>query len=285
MKGLFNYFRKEFDWIRAWPFLIAHGAGGYGAIMVMRDWGYSAWLQWAVVLYAVRMFSITAIYHRYFSHRTYQMHRVTQFLFALLGVTSVQKGPLWWAGWHRHHHRYSDQPEDVHSPRQRGFWYSHVGWILARKTNRAPEINDRDFNVPEILFLDRWHYVPPFVLGTLMFLIGGWPGLFIGFFLSTVMLWHGTFFINSLAHVVGSQRFATGDDSRNNFWLAMITCGEGWHNNHHQFQWSIRQGLFPWEIDVSYYILTILSWFGIVWDLKRPNWEMIQKALQKKPGG
>lgn len=285
MKGLKYYFQHEFDWIRAWPFVIAHGFGAYGIYLLATDVKQYSWLWWAAFLYAVRMFSITAVYHRYFSHRSYQMGRVCQFFFALLGVMSVQKGPLWWAGWHRHHHRYSDQPEDIHSPRQRGFWYSHVGWVLARKSNSPPIIKDPDFNVPEIRFLDQWHYLPPIALGTAMFLIGGIPGLCVGFFLSTVCLWHGTFFVNSLAHVVGTQRFLTGDDSRNNFWLALLTCGEGWHNNHHQFQWSVRQGLFLKEIDMSYYVLKLLSYVGIVWDLKTPNSELIRKTIKEKPGG
>ncbi|HEY4500128.1 MAG TPA: acyl-CoA desaturase [Candidatus Paceibacterota bacterium] len=285
MKGLTNYFQHEFDWIRAWPFVIAHGFGVYGIYLLSIDWTHNVWLWWAAFLYAVRMFSITAVYHRYFSHRSYQTNRLFQFIFALLGVMSVQKGPLWWAGWHRHHHRYSDQPKDVHSPRQRGFWYSHIGWVLARKTNYAPVVKDPDLNTSEIRFLDQWHYLPPIVLGTIMFYIGGMPSLCIGFFLSTVFLWHGTFFVNSLAHVIGTQRFATGDDSRNNFWLAFLTCGEGWHNNHHQFQWSVRQGLFWTEIDVSYYILKFLSLLGIVWDLKIPTSELVQKTMQEKPGG
>ena len=238
----------------------------------------------AAVLYVVRIFAITGIYHRYFSHRTYEINRVTQFFFALLGVISVQKGPLWWGGWHRHHHNYSHHPEHVHSPRQRGFWYSHLGWVLARKSNKAPIIEDPELNVPEIRFLDHWHYLPPIVLGTLMFLAGGWSGLCIGFFLSTVILWHATFSINSLAHVIGTQRFPTGDDSRNNFWLALLTFGEGWHNNHHMFLNVERQGIYWWQIDVSDYILTVLSWFRIVKNIKRhPSPEIIHKLMIKQP--
>ena len=191
-------------------------------------------------------------------------------MLAFGGGTAVQKGVLWWAGHHRHHHRYSDTERDIHSPRK-GFWWSHVGWIVCDKYNETLYDNIKDFaKYPELRWLNKHDWVPPWTLGVACFLIGGWPGLFVGFFLSTVLLWHGTFTINSLAHVFGRRRYDTADTSRNSFLLALITLGEGWHNNHHHYPASARQGFFWWEIDVTYYMLKMLSWVGIVRDLKQP---------------
>lgn len=231
----------------------------------------------AVTLYVVRMFGVTAGYHRFFSHRSFKTSRAGQFLFALLAMSSTQKSVLWWAALHRHHHRHSDQEEDVHSPMHRGFFYSHVGWIFDKKhdSTRIDEVPDLA-KYPELRFLDRHQLLPGVALGILCFLIDGWPGLFIGFFLSTVFLYHGTFFINSLAHVHGDQRYVTGDDSRNNWWLAVITLGEGWHNNHHAYQRSTRQGFRWYEIDITYYALKTMSWVGLVWDLGEPPVEVVR---------
>jgi stearoyl-CoA desaturase (delta-9 desaturase) len=223
-----------------------------------------------VVLFYTRMFFITAGYHRYFAHRSYRMARVPQFLMAFGATTAVQKGPLWWAGHHRDHHKYSDTPNDVHSP-QRGFWWSHVGWILCDKY--APTEMDRikDFaKYPELRFLNRFDWIGPWLLGIASYLIAGWSGLLIGFFLSTVLLWHATFTVNSAAHVFGRRRYATEDTSRNSALIALLTMGEGWHNNHHYYQASSRQGFFWWEIDASYYILKAFSLVGIVHDMKVP---------------
>ena len=231
----------------------------------------------AVVLYVVRMFGITAGYHRYFSHRSFKTSRGMQFLFAVLAMSSTQKSVLWWAALHRHHHRHSDQEDDVHSPLHRGFYYSHVGWIFDKKyeTTRVDEVPDLA-KYPELRFLDRHQLLPAIALAVLCFVIDGWPGLVIGFFASTAVLYHGTFFINSLAHVHGSQRYVTGDTSRNNWWLAVITLGEGWHNNHHAYQRSTRQGFRWYEFDPTYYALKAMSWVGLVWDLGEPPREVVR---------
>jgi stearoyl-CoA desaturase (delta-9 desaturase) len=223
-----------------------------------------------VALYLGRMFFINAGYHRYFSHRSYRMGRVAQFLMAFGGTTAAQKGPLWWAAHHRQHHRASDTADDVHSP-VRGFWWSHVGWILCDRTGGTDMDRVRDFaRYPELRFLNRHDWIGPWALGIASFLIGGWSGLVVGFFGSTVLLWHGTFAINSLAHVFGRRRYHTRDTSRNSFLLACITGGEGWHNNHHHYAASARQGFYWWEIDPVYYALRVLSYLGIVHDLKTP---------------
>jgi stearoyl-CoA desaturase (delta-9 desaturase) len=225
----------------------------------------------ALISYYVRMFGVTGVHHRYFSHRTYKTSRWFQFVLAFLAETSTQKGVLWWGAHHRDHHKHSDDPEDVHSPVQKGFWWSHVGWIMVRRYTPTNLHRIADFaKYPELVWLNKYYLVPPIALGVAMFLIGGWPLLLWGYFISTVVLWHGTFTINSLAHLWGSKRYVNTDDSRNNFWLAMITLGEGWHNNHHYYQSSTNQGFFWWEIDITYYILKAMSAVGLVWDLRTP---------------
>lgn len=229
------------------------------------------------VLYAIRMFAITGVYHRYFAHRTYKMGRVAQFVMAFLAQTSVQKGVLWWASHHRHHHTHSDEPDDVHSPKQHGFWYAHLGWIFDPDWADTDDERIADWaRYPEIVWLDRHHMVPPIFLGVVTYLIGGWSGLIVGFFWSTVVLWHATFTINSLAHVVGDRRYETGDDSRNNWFLALITFGEGWHNNHHHYQAAANQGFYWWEYDLTYYVLKALSWVGVVRDLRNPPEHVVE---------
>jgi stearoyl-CoA desaturase (delta-9 desaturase) len=232
-----------------------------------------------VALYWLRMFAITGGYHRYFSHRTYKTSRFFQFLLGLLGTTAVQKGPIWWAAIHRHHHRASDLPEDVHSPRQSGFWYSHVGWIASHRNTATNLAEVRDLaKYPELRWLGKYHFVAPLVMAFGCWLAAGWSGLIVGFGWSTVLLWHGTFTINSLAHVFGRRRYATSDDSRNNWLLALLTMGEGWHNNHHHYAAAANQGFFWWEIDVSFYILRGLSALGLVRDLRRPPKHILERT-------
>jgi stearoyl-CoA desaturase (delta-9 desaturase) len=236
------------------------------------------------VTYFVRMFGITAGYHRYFAHRTYRTSRVFQGVLAVLGATATQKGPLWWAGLHRRHHRYSDQPGDVHSPKE-GFWYSHQGWIFDPRWDETPVDWIRDFaRYPELVWINRWHFVPAVALAALCFLIAGLPGLVWGYVVSTVLLWHSTYSINSLAHRFGSRRYETPDTSRNNLWLALITMGEGWHNNHHHYMASTRQGFFWWEVDLTYYVLRALAAVGLVWDLREPPAEVRSGDLGRGRG-
>jgi stearoyl-CoA desaturase (delta-9 desaturase) len=221
-------------------------------------------------LYFVRMFGVTGVHHRYFSHRTYKTSRPMQFLLAFLAQTASQRGVLWWAAHHRDHHRYSDTERDVHSPVVHGFWHSHMGWIFDYNSDTDyAKVKDLA-RYPELVLLDKLWWLPPVLLGVFSWLVWGWAGLFGGFMLSTVLLWHGTFTINSLSHVWGSRRYVTTDDSRNNWVLALVTMGEGWHNNHHHFMGSTRQGFYWWEIDMSYYVIKAMSWVGLVWDVKEP---------------
>lgn len=232
------------------------------------------------VTYWGRMWAITAGYHRYFAHRTFKTGRAMQLVLAVMGCMATQKGPLWWAGWHRHHHAFSDQPEDVHSPKQ-GFWHAHQGWIFDGRWDDTPVDLIKDFaRYPELVWLNRWHIVPPAALAVLCFAIGGLSGLVWGFAISTTILWHSTYFINSLAHRWGSRRYETTDTSRNNLWLALLTMGEGWHNNHHFYQASTRQGFFWWEIDVTYYVLRGLAAIGIVRDLREPPASVLRAGSQ-----
>ena len=230
-----------------------------------------------VGLYWLRIFAIGAGYHRYFSHRAYETSRAFQFVLAVLSQSTSQKSVLWWAANHRDHHLYSDTELDVHSPRQSGFLYSHVGWIFARRHDGTNLTRVADLaRYPELMWLHRYEQAPAFALALACFLAAGWPGLIVGFFWSTVAVYHATFCINSLAHVVGRRRYVTGDDSRNNWLLAIFTMGEGWHNNHHAFQSSVRQGFRWWEYDPTFYLLKLLERLGLIWKLKRPPLEVVQ---------
>jgi stearoyl-CoA desaturase (delta-9 desaturase) len=258
---------EAIQWATAIPFILVHLMGLW-AIQT----GVSVELiVLAIASYYLRMLAITAGYHRYFSHRSYKTGRVFQFLLAVLAMTSAQKGVLWWAAHHRHHHKHSDQEQDRHSPVQRGFWYSHVGWLLTNEYDRTEFAIVKDLvKYPELRLLNRFHYVPPFLYALLIYMVWGFPGLVWGFFISTTVLYHCTFFINSLTHIIGRVRYDSRDGSRNSFILAILCCGEGWHNNHHYYQSSVNQGWRWWEVDFSYYLLILLSWFRIVWDLRTP---------------
>ncbi|MEZ5498708.1 MAG: acyl-CoA desaturase [Steroidobacteraceae bacterium] len=269
---------NRIDWARIIPFVAMHLAClaviwvGVSPIAVLV----------AVLGYLLRMFAITGFYHRYFSHRAFKTSRVGQFVFGLLGAAAVQRGPMWWAAHHRHHHSCSDREDDLHSPVQHGFVRSHMGWFLTRGGFVPDWRRVRDLlKFPELRWLDRFDIVVPVIYAAAMFALGallqisqpdlgtsGGQMLVWGFFVSTVACYHGTYTINSLSHVFGKQRYRTGDASRNNWLLALITLGEGWHNNHHHYPSAARQGFYWWEIDVTYYLLKLLSWLGIIWDLK-----------------
>jgi stearoyl-CoA desaturase (delta-9 desaturase) len=269
---------RRVEWLRLLPFIGMHLAC-FGVIWV--GVSFTA-VMVAIALYAIRMIAITGFYHRYFSHRTFKTSRAVQFIFAVLGSMSVQRGPLWWAAHHRHHHAHSDRPDDSHSPHQHGFLWSHMGWFMNRRNFATRwELIDDLAKYPELKFLDRFDILMPVALACLLFFGGGaladaYPSLntsgsqllIWGFFISTVALYHGTFTVNSLAHVFGKRRYATRDHSRNNWFLAIITFGEGWHNNHHHFPGSVRQGFYWWEVDLTYYVLRTMAALGLIWDLK-----------------
>lgn len=287
---------KGVDLIRMAPFALLH-LGCLGVIWVGFSW--TAALT-ALGLYLVRMFAITGFYHRFFSHRTFKTNRFFQFIFAVLGNASVQRGPLWWAAHHRHHHQFSDKPEDAHSPVRHGFWHSHMGWFATLKNFPTKKQLVGDWaRYPELRFLDRHSLIVPLLLLVSLFAIGELlaahaPGLETnglqlvvwGFFISTVVLFHATATINSLDHMIGSRRYSTPDESRNNWFLALITLGEGWHNNHHHYSVSARQGFFWWELDLTYMGLVVLSWLGIIRDLRPVPAEVLVTNLvsQRRSG-
>jgi len=257
---------ERIDWVHNIPFLLLH------FVPLAAFWtGVTPFsLALCAGLYALRMFFITGAYHRYFAHRSYKTGRVMQFVLGLGGTLAIQKGPLWWAAHHRHHHKFSDQPEDVHSP-LRGLFWSHIGWIMCRKFQPTQTELIKDFaKFPELVWLNKYHWVPPTVLGFAIYFAFGWSALVVGFFLSTVLCWHCTYMINSLTHLFGARRYVTTDTSRNSFILAVLTFGEGWHNNHHYYQSTANQGFFWWELDITYYILRVLSLVGLVSDLRTP---------------
>jgi stearoyl-CoA desaturase (delta-9 desaturase) len=266
------------DWMRTLPFILMHAACLFVFVVGVSPVALIVCL----ALYFIRMFAITGFYHRYFSHKSFKTSRVGQFLFGVLGSSAVQRGPIWWAAHHRDHHQYSDKPEDAHSPIQHGFVRAHMSWFLSKK-GFAPDLKRvRDLmSFPELRWLDRFDILVPVALAVGVFFLGvalekwapglgtnGWQMLIWGFFVSTVLCSHGTYTINSLSHVFGKQRYKTGDSSRNNWLLALITLGEGWHNNHHHYPSSTRQGFYWWEVDITYYLLKVMSWLGIIWDLK-----------------
>jgi len=281
------------DWARIIPFIGLHLA----CLAVL--WVGVSWIAVGVAVfsYVIRMFAITAFYHRYFSHRTFKTSRPVQFFFALLGAASTQRGPLWWSAHHRHHHKSADRDEDPHSPRH-GFLWSHMGWFLSRKHFASDHSQIPDLvKYPELRMLDRYDLLVPVLYAIGMFALGsglnslypglgtsGWQMLVWGYFISTVVLIHVTLTINSLAHVWGRRRYATSDDSRNNWFLALLTLGEGWHNNHHHYPGSARQGFYWWEVDISYYVLRMMSWVGLVHELK-PVPEVIRRARRVESVG
>lgn len=269
---------KKVDWFRIIPFVILH-LMCLGVIWV--GWSWFAVLT-AAGLYFVRMFAITGFYHRYFSHRAFKTNRFWQFIFAVIGNASVQRGPLWWAAHHRYHHRYADTDKDIHSPSRHGFIWSHIGWLTSPTNFPTKMQYVKDWaKYPELRWINRFDIVVPVLLAAALFLVGNLlafyapqlgtngPQLLIwGFFISSVALFHGTVTINSFDHMFGSRRYDTPDTSRNNALLALITLGEGWHNNHHHYAICARQGFYWWEIDITYYLLNVFSWMGIVWDLR-----------------
>lgn len=278
------------DWVRVMPFVVLH-LGCLGIIWV----GASAFAVWtAVALYFLRMFAVTGIYHRYFSHKTYSTSRFGQFLLAIWGGTTVQRGGLWWAYHHRHHHQHSDEEEDAHSPHVHGFWWSHIGWITSRRNFPTDYSKVKDLaKYPELVFLNRFDLIVPILFALSIFGLGswleyaapqlgtnGWQLLVWGFFVSTTALFHGTACINSMAHLMGKRRYDTGDDSRNSFILAIICLGEGWHNNHHRYQSATRNGFYWWEIDPTYYGLKLLSWTGFIWGLKSVPQSILDEGIR-----
>lgn len=276
--GLTPEQHAELDKFRVGVFVILHLA--VAAVFVVG-------VSWPAVAaaagsYLLRMFFVTAFFHRYFSHRSFQTHRLTQFIFAVLGCTAGQRGPLWWASHHRAHHHHADTADDPHSPDHRGMWFAHSVWFLTRGSFGIEQRRVRDWlRYPELRWLEKFDWLPFIAFGIGCYWLGeflgefypqsgasGWQVVVWAFVVATVVLYHATYTVNSLAHRYGSRRYQTDDSSRNNLWLALLTLGEGWHNNHHRYPAAARQGFFWWELDVTYLLLRILSWLGVIRDLR-----------------
>ena len=277
---------EAIDWVRIIPFIAIH----LTCLLV-----FVVGVSWVAVMvcvlsYLIRMFAITAFYHRYFSHKSFKTSRLLQGTFAVIGATATQRGPIWWAAHHRHHHVHADSAEDSHSPRH-GFWHSHIKWFLMKKNFPTKSSYVKDLKrFPELDFIDRYDILFPIIFATGLFMLGGYlerhypklntsagQMLVWGYFISTVLLSHVTYCINSLAHVFGFRTYETKDDSRNNFILAVFTLGEGWHNNHHCSPGSVKQGFKWWQLDMSYYVLFLMNKVGLIWDLKYPNPILLEK--------
>lgn len=282
----------------AWYSLAGLGFISLHLTCLLMLWLQGSEVAWATCLacYLLRMFGITAGFHRYFAHRTYRTSRTCQFLLACLGTAAAQRGPLWWAAQHRQHHRYADTELDIHSPVVHSVWWAHMGWLLCHRHKETDLRWVKDWcQYPELRWLDRFFLVPPTVLAVVVVLVGLLleryaPGLrtsslqmlVYGFGLSTVLLYHSTFAVNSLTHVFGRRRFATKDHSRNNWLIALVTLGEGWHNNHHYYPASERQGFYWWEIDLTHYVLTVLAWCHIVWAVRTPSERIYRVPIDPK---
>ena len=285
----------QIDWLRNLPFILLQ----LGCLAVFWTGVSKFALAVGAVTLAARMFGLTAGYHRYFCHRAFKTSRVFQFVLAWLGASAAQRGPLWWAGHHRWHHRHSDTAEDVHPPGVKGILWAHAGWIMSKRNDRTRIEWIRDFAAyRELRWLDANHYVAPVSLGVALFLLGAWlaaayPALgtngpqlvVVGLLCSTTLLYHCTFAVNSIGHTVGSRRYVTRDNSRNSFWLALLTAGEGWHNNHHRYPASERQGFYWWEIDLTHYGVVLLSWFRLVWDVRGPSADVLREGSRQEPRG
>ena len=273
------------------PFMFVH----IGCVLVLWTGVSTTAVAIGLVTFAVRMFSLTGGFHRYFCHKTYKTSRAFQFILAAVGTSAAQMGPLWWAGHHRHHHAHADTGEDVHPPGVKGFSWAHAGWIMS-PTNWPVRWNlVRDFaKYRELVWLDNYHYVAPISLVVGLYGLGSWmesnyPSLgatppqlvVVGFFISTTILYHVTFAVNSFGHTFGSRRYETGEGSTNSMLLALLTGGEGWHNNHHRYPNSERQGFYWWEVDSTHYVIVVLSWLGLVWDVQGPSNHVLKEGLEK----
>lgn len=286
---------ERIDLLRSWAFIGMH-AGAAASLLTGVSWAAAVACLAAVV---IRLFGITAGYHRYLSHRSYRTGRVFQFVLAFLGAAAGQNGPLWWVSHHRIHHAHADTEKDVHPPGVKGLWWAHAGWIMARKYKGYDASKVKDLReYPELVWLERFHMLAPLALAVGMFALGSWlsaahpqlgtSGLQMlgwGFFISTVLLYHITFLVNSVSHTFGSRRFETDDESRNNWWVALLTLGEGWHNNHHRAPSSERQGFYWWELDPTHYALRALSWLGLVRELRDPPESVWAEVAASGPGG
>jgi len=259
------------SWTTAIAFFIFHVL----AVVALFNATWQAVVVAAVLHWVCIGWGIGLGYHRLHTHRSYKTPRLVEYLFAVCGCLTLQGGPVFWTALHRIHHQHSDKTGDPHTPRD-GKWWSHILWTIFGEElhadteimgKYAPDLmKDRFYQV-----LTRWHWVPLVVLGLALLAIGGWSWALWGVFLRVVVGLHCTWLINSATHLWGSRRFNTSDDSKNSFWVALITFGEGWHNNHHAHPRSARHGMTWWEVDLSWMQIRVMQRLGLAWDVQVPS--------------
>ena len=262
---------KGINWLTAIVMVLFHA----GAIAALFLFNWRAFLVAVFLYWFATGLGISLGYHRLHTHRSYAVPRWLEYMFAICGSLTLEGGPISWVATHRIHHQRSDRPGDPHSPRE-GFWWSHAGWLItgesyhnntAAMSKYAPDLaKDRFY-----LLLNTWHWIPLLLLSVILFAIGGLPMALWGVCFRVVFGLHATWLVNSATHMWGSRRFATRDDSRNNWWVALITFGEGWHNNHHAHPTSARHGLAWYEFDLSWIELKVLRFFGLARSVRVVN--------------
>ena len=268
-------------------FMVAFHIGAVAAFFYF-SWGafFTAVLLWWVS----GSLGIGMGYHRLLTHRGYKTHKWVEYFLTICATLALEGGPIYWVATHRIHHQNSDKDGDPHSPNEGGFW-AHVGWILTGQAMHnkveallpyVPDLRKDKFHV----WISEWHWMTEVVAGIILLAIGGVPYVLWGVFLRTVYGLHCTWLVNSATHMWGKQRFITTDTSRNSFWVAMLTFGEGWHNNHHAIPQSARHGFAWYEIDVNWYGIKALQMLGLAWDVTLPKWDKakeIQPAVAPAP--
>ena len=260
------------------PMVLFHA----GAVLAFFMFSWKAAAVAALLWWVAESLGIGMGYHRLLTHRGYKTSRWVEYFLTVCGTLALQGGPIAWVATHRAHHQNSDKPGDPHSPRDGGFW-AHMGWIITGEAlhNKSAELLPY---VPDLRkdkfhgWISQWHWVPLAILAVLLVLLGGWDYLMWGIFLRTVVGLHATYLVNSATHMWGSRRFMTADKSTNSFWVAMLSFGEGWHNNHHADPCSARHGLAWYEFDMNWYGISFLHMLGLAWDLKRPRLRTAQQA-------
>ncbi len=249
-----------------------------GAIAALFFFSWKALLLAAVLWWVSGSLGIGMAYHRLLTHRGYKTSKWVEYFLTVCGTLALEGGPISWVATHRVHHQNTDKEGDPHSPQDGGLW-AHMGWILTGQAMHNVASGEYLAFVPDLrkdkfhVWISKWHWVPLAILGAALFAIGGWPFLHWGIFFRTVIGLHATWLVNSATHMWGSQRFLTGDTSTNSFWVAILTFGEGWHNNHHASPQSARHGLTWYEFDMNWYGIAALKALGLAWDIKLPRFK------------
>jgi fatty-acid desaturase len=269
-------FTQPIVWLTVFVMIAFH----IGAVAALFMFSWKPFVVAILLWWLAGGFGIGMGYHRLLTHRGYKTFKWMEYLLTICATLTLEGGPIFWVAIHRMHHQNTDKEGDPHSPNDGGFW-AHVGWLLTGQTIHndtaallpyVPDLRKDKFHV----WISRWHWVPITTLGLLLLVLGGWPYLFWGIFFRTVLGLHSTWLVNSATHMWGSRRFPTSDTSRNSFWVALLTFGEGWHNNHHAHPQSSRHGLAWYEFDPNWYGICVLQFFGLAWDVKA-------RSLHPKP--